>query len=64
MKVYFWVTTEDFRRGTLQTRGKLMQKVKTRLEENSFNLSAEIRELKFYEASKSFQVNTVMNDKQ
>ncbi|MEJ7830658.1 MAG: hypothetical protein WKF91_20780 [Segetibacter sp.] len=53
-----------FRRGTLQTRGKLMQKVKTRLEENGFNLPAEIRELKFYEASKSFQVNTVMNDKQ
>ncbi len=62
--MYFWVTTEDFRRGTLQTRGKLMQKVKTRLEENGFNLPAEIRELKFYEASKSFQVNTVMNDKQ
>ncbi len=41
-----------------------MQKVKTRLEENGFNLPAEIRELKFYEASKSFQVNTVMNDKQ
>ncbi len=55
LKVYFWVTTEDFRRGTLQTRGKLMQKVKTRLEENGFNLPAEIRELKFYEASKSFR---------
>ncbi len=62
--MYFWVTTEDFRRGTLQTRGKLMQKVKTRLEENGFNPPAEIRELKFYEASKSFQVNTVTNDKQ
>ncbi len=62
--MYFWVTTEDFRRGTLQTRGKLMQKVKTRLEENGFNLPAEVRELKFYEASKSFQVNAVMNDKQ
>jgi len=62
LKVFFWVTTEDFRRGTLQTRGKLMQKVKTKLEENGFNLPAEIRELKFYEASESFLVNTIMND--
>lgn len=37
-------------------------KVKTKLEENGFNLPAEIRELKFYEASKSFPVNTIMND--
>lgn len=63
LKVFFWVTTEDFRRGTLQTRGYLMQKVKTRLEENNFNLPAEIRELKFYENSKSFQVNTGLNNK-
>lgn len=63
LKVFFWVTTEDFRRGTLQTRGNLMQKVKTRLEENNFNLPAEIRELKFYDTSKSFQVNTGSNNK-
>ncbi len=63
LKVFFWVTTEDFRRGTLQTRGRLMQKVKTKLEENGFNLPAEIRELKFYDASKSFSVNAVINDK-
>ncbi len=57
LKVYFWVTTEDFRRGTLQTRGMLIQKVKTRLEEKGFNLPAEIRELKLYEASKAFPVS-------
>jgi small-conductance mechanosensitive channel len=56
LKVYFWVTTDDFKRGTLQTRGLLIQKVKTRLEENGFNLPAEIRELKFYDASKTFPV--------
>ena len=63
LKVYFWVTTEDYRRGTLQTRGRMMQKVKTKLEANGFNLPAEIRELKFYEASKSFAVNSVINNK-
>lgn len=62
LKVYFWVTTEDFRRGTLQTRGRLIQKVKTRLEENGFNLPAEITELKFYEASNSFKINSTIED--
>ena len=62
LKVYFWVTTEDFRRGTLQTRGRLIQKVKTRLEENGINLPAEIRELKFYEASNSFKINSTVEN--
>lgn len=61
LKVYFWVTTEDFRRGTIQTRGKLIQKVKTRLEANGFNLPADIRELKFYEASKNIPL-TITNE--
>lgn len=56
LKVYFWVTTEDFRRGTLQTRGRLMKKVKSKLEENGFNLPANITELKFYDASKPITI--------
>jgi small-conductance mechanosensitive channel len=63
LKVYFWVTTDDFKRGTLQTRGLLIQKVKTRLEENGFNLPAEIRELKLYEASKAFPVSVIEDPK-
>ncbi len=58
LKVYFWVTTEDFRRGTLQTRGRLIQNVKTKLEANGFNLPANITELKFYDASKSFSIHS------
>jgi len=60
--VYFWVTTDDFRRGILQTRGKLIQKVKTRLEEQGFNLPADIRELKFYDASSPFPVKAVESE--
>lgn len=56
LKVYFWVTTKGFRRGTLQTRGRLIQKVKTKLEENGFNLPANITELKFYDASNPISV--------
>ena len=55
LKVYFWVQTDDFRRGMLQIKGKVMQHVKTMLENNGFNLPADIRELKFYDASSPFQ---------
>ena len=55
LKVYFWVETDDFRRGMLQTKGRVMQNVKTMLENNGFNLPADIRELKFYDASSPFQ---------
>ncbi len=61
LKVFFWVTTEDFRRGTLQTRGRLIQNIKTKLENAGFNLPADITELKFYEASKPFAVQAINN---
>jgi len=60
LKVYFWITTEDFRRGFLQTKGLLIQQIKVKLEANGFNLPANITELKFYEASKSFPINAVI----
>jgi len=62
LKVFFWVTTEDFRRGTLQTRGRMIKKVKTKLEENGFNLPANITELKFYDASKPISVMSTQNE--
>jgi small-conductance mechanosensitive channel len=62
IKVFFWVSTDDFRRGTLQTRGRLMKKVKTKLEENGFNLPANITELKFYDASNPISVMSKQDD--
>lgn len=55
LKVFFWVKTDDFRRGMLEIRGNLIREIKTRLESNGFNLPADIRELKFYDASKPFE---------
>ncbi len=55
LKVYFWVHTKDFRRNMLQVRGNLMKDVKVALEKNGFNLPADIRELKFYDASSPFK---------
>lgn len=57
LKVYFWVETDDFRKGMLEIKGKVMQNVKTMLENNGFNLPADIRELKFYDASSPFKLN-------
>jgi small-conductance mechanosensitive channel len=63
LKVYFWITTEDFRKGFLQTKGLLIQQIKVKLEANGFNLPANITELKFYEASKSFPINADIKNK-
>lgn len=56
LKAYFWVTTDDFRKGTLQKKGRLMTTVKTKLKAAGFNLPAEIREIKFYDASSPIKV--------
>ena len=58
LKGYFWVTTEDFRRCTLQICARVIKKVNTKLEENGFNLPANITELKFYDASKTISVRS------
>ena len=50
-KVFLWISTIDYRRQMLETRGKLMTKVKTILVENGFNLPANITEVKFYQDS-------------
>ena len=56
-----WISTQDFRRGFLQVRGRIITRTKTYLESNGFNLPAEISELKFYDASSPFQVTSNEN---
>ncbi len=63
LKVLFWVTTEDFRRRSLQTRGRLIKKVKTKLEENGFNIPANITEVKFYDASKPIEIISLAKER-
>lgn len=63
LNVFMWVRTDDFRRGMLETRGNVIRTVKAALEEAGFNLPAEIREIKFYEASKPFEVKTTAEQK-
>ncbi|MEO6818661.1 MAG: mechanosensitive ion channel domain-containing protein [Ginsengibacter sp.] len=56
LKIYIWISTDDFRRHMLEIRGRVITKTKTLLESNGFNLPAEITELKFYDASKPIKV--------
>lgn len=48
IKVLFGVKTDDFRRGMLETRSRLIKNVKATLESNGFYLPTEIREIKLY----------------
>lgn len=48
LKVMFWITADDFRRGTLQVRGRLMQQVKKLLEKEAIGLPANITEFKLH----------------
>lgn len=48
LKVLFWVHTIDYRKASRVLRGQVIQQVKQVLEENGFNLPADITELKLY----------------
>ena len=48
LKVFFWVNTDDYRKGALETRGRVMRNVKQQLLSNGYSLPADIREIKFY----------------
>ena len=48
LKVLFWVTTEDYRRGALVTRGNVIKAVKEAMDKAGIYLPCDIRELKTY----------------
>lgn len=51
LKVMFWITTDDFRRGTLQVRGRLIQKAKKALEKESIGLPPSVTEFKLHKTT-------------
>ncbi len=48
LKVFFWIDTDDYRKGALETRGRVMRKVKEGLLAEGYSLPSDIREIKFY----------------
>lgn len=49
IRAYFWTDTDDYRRGVLSLKSKVIKKVKKALVENKFNLPANIQEIKNYQ---------------
>ena len=62
LKVFFWVDTVDFRRGAVEVRGEMIQRVKNRLMAEKFNLPADIIEIKHYAADGDFPVGFKKRD--
>ena len=48
LKVRFWVETKDYRKRSLEIRGRVITEVKQALETNGFSLPADIKEIKLY----------------
>lgn len=59
IRAYFWTQTDDYRKGVLETKGKVMKEVKEILSDKGFTLPANIQELKLYEKSKSIPIEMV-----
>lgn len=49
LRIFFWTSTDDYRRGVLVTKSSIMANVKSALIANGFTLPAEIHELKVYD---------------
>ena len=62
LKVFFWIDTEDYRKGALQIRGWVIRQVKQRLLAAGYHLPSDIQEIKFY-GGNPFPVSNHGNDK-
>ena len=57
LKVRFWVETKDYRKRSLEIRGRVITEVKQALEANGFSLPADIQEIKLYGGQSSIPVS-------
>lgn len=59
IKVFFWTETDDFKKGLLLLKGRVIQEVTEALQANDFGLPANIQELKLYDYQKNIPVQIV-----
>ena len=64
IKVFFWAETDDYKKGLVLLKGKVMQEVTKALLSNGFGLPADIQELKLYDYQKTLPVELVNGQKQ
>lgn len=56
IRIFFWTSTDDYRRGVLVLKSEIMIHVKDALLENGFTLPADIHELRLYNKENSIPV--------
>ena len=59
LRMFFWVDTDDYKKGVLLTKSDVMQSVKEVLTEKGFTLPADIQELKLYDKRDALPVSLV-----
>ncbi len=64
LKVFFFTETDDYKKGVVLLKGKVMQQVKNALLDNGFGLPANIVELKMYDAQKKLPVELTSHMRQ
>ena len=57
LKVRFWVETKDYRKRSLEIRGRVITKVKEALERNNFGLPGDVQEIKLYSGQGSIPIS-------
>jgi len=58
LKIYVWISTHDFPRQMLEISGRAIINIKTVLEEKGFNLTANITEVRLYQASNTIRIQS------
>lgn len=56
LKIFFWVDTTDFRANATKIRGLVMRDIKNTIDANSYNMPADITEVKLYGGAKDIPV--------
>ncbi|GHA53070.1 mechanosensitive ion channel family protein [Pontibacter akesuensis] len=64
LRVFFWTETDDYKKGTVLLKGKIMQEVTKALLDNGFGLPANIQEIKLYDYQKDIPVRIAGNGEQ
>lgn len=59
IRVFFWSTTDDYKKGILITKSKVIKRVKESLIEKGYTLPANIQELKLYDKRISLPVQLI-----
>ena len=64
LRVFFWTDSEDYRRGTLELRSRVMDRTKTVLAQNGYSLPPDITEIRLPSFQKALPIELITGDGQ